>query len=234
MRISTSNLIRQQSQPFCVNIRRNEDKNRGTPIDSMVAAPAVADRIKAFEDLIRRASRFDATTEDEEGNKRKKRSQSCPARNGMMDSRSIQTFQHRPAEKGQPHRLDDRSNTSLFNCGSTTSSSGYTSTTPPSPEPEISSSRYIFLTNQPVEMGHFSAHDKEVEEEDKQIELEIFARNPSSNSRLFSATSTDDEVDVDEVDIDDIRWSDLESEMDLDQVVDILIQSKTSNEVFFF
>jgi hypothetical protein len=49
--------------------------------------------------------------------------------------------------------------------------------------------------------------------------------------RLFSATSSDDVVDVDEDDMNNNRWSDLESEMDLDQVVYILIQSKTSNEV---
>jgi hypothetical protein len=129
------------------------------------------------------------------------------------------------------------SHLSLFNCGSTTSSSGYTSTTPPSPEPELSPNRYIFLTAQPAISGRFNKEgddddEDEEEEEDKQIELEIFSRHPSNESdRLFSATSSDDEVDVDEEDIDDIRWSDLESEMDLDEVVDILIQSKTSNEV---
>jgi hypothetical protein len=93
------------------------------------------------------------------------------------------------------------------------------------------------LTAQPVMAGRFNKEgdddeEDEEEEEDKQIELEIFSRHPSNESdRLFSATSSDDEVDVDEEDIDDIRWSDLESEMDLDEVVDILIQSKTSNEV---
>jgi hypothetical protein len=86
--------------------------------------------------------------------------------------------------------------------------------------------------------GHDDGQEEELEDEDKQIELEIFSRHPSNASqagqmdrRLFSATSSDDEADMDEEDLDDIRWSDLESEMDLDQVVDILIQSKTSNEV---
>jgi hypothetical protein len=93
------------------------------------------------------------------------------------------------------------------------------------------------LTAQPAISGRFNKEgddddEDEEEEEDKQIELEIFSRHPSNESNgLFSATSSDDEVDVDEEDIDDIRWSDLESEMDLDEVVDILIQSKTSNEV---
>lgn len=239
MRISTSNpIISQQHRPYRTDNRRNEDDPRVDPLDS---APAVADRIKAFEDLIRRASRCDATKEDgDDGDKRKKRSQSCPARNGVPDGRSFRTLQHQPAEGKQPHRaaalLDNGSNLSLFNCGSTTSSSGYTSTTPPSPEPELPSRRYIYLTAHRVQVDHLAAHDDDkddVEEEDKQIELEIFARNPSSDDRLFSATSTDDEVDVDEDDVDDIRWSDLESEMDLDQVVDVLIQSKTSNEVLF-
>lgn len=278
MRISTSswNLTgnpihdrRHQSMEMEHN-RKAREKDRGastTPtVDPLDLAPGVADRIKAFEDLIRRSSRFDAAAnEDDEnaGNNRKKRSQSCPARNGMpnsVDSRSLQlTFQpdqqttipHKPLLRRTGRLLDhssgrnSSSHLSLFTCGS--SSSGYTSTTPPSPEPELSPNRYIFLTAQPAisgcfdkDDGHDDGQEEELEDEDKQIELEIFSRHPSNASqagqgqmdrRLFSATSSDDEADVDEEDMDDIRWSDLDSEMDLDQVVDILIQSKTSNEV---
>ncbi|KAK4001932.1 hypothetical protein OUZ56_003796 [Daphnia magna] len=221
MRISTSNpIISQQHRPYRTDNRRNEDDPRVDPLDS---APAVADRIKAFEDLIRRASRCDATKEDgDDGDKRKKKE-------------SIVSGSQWSA--GWPIVSDVAAPTSRRQTAApTTSSSGYTSTTPPSPEPELPSRRYIYLTAHRVQVDHFAAHDDDkddVEEEDKQIELEIFARNPSSDDRLFSATSTDDEVDVDEDDVDDIRWSDLESEMDLDQVVDVLIQSKTSNEVFF-
>jgi hypothetical protein len=276
MRISTSswNLTgnpihdrRHQSMEMEHN-RKAREKDRSastTPtVDPLDLAPAVADRIKAFEDLIRRSSRFDAASanEDDEnaGNNRKKRSQSCPARNGMpnsVDSRSLQlTFQpdqqttipHKPLLRrtgllDHSSGRNSSSHLSLFTCGS--SSSGYTSTTPPSPEPELSPNRYIFLMAQPAisgcfdkDDGHDDGQEEELEDEDKQIELEIFSRHPSNASqagqmdrRLFSATSSDDEADVDEEDMDDIRWSDLESEMDLDQVVDILIQSKTSNEV---
>ncbi|EFX84632.1 hypothetical protein DAPPUDRAFT_314809 [Daphnia pulex] len=98
----------------------------------------------------------------------------------------------------------------------------------------------------PAISGYFDKDDNDgpddghegLEDEDKQIELEIFSRHPSNASqaglmynRLFSATSSDDEADVDKEDMNDIRWSDLESEMDLDKVVDILIQTKTSNKV---
>ncbi len=261
MRISTSswNLTgnpihgRHQSVEMEQN-RKAREKDRGatTPVDPLDLAPAVADRIKAFEDLIRRSSRSDASAneDDDASNKRKKRSQSCPARNGMpnsADSRSLQTFQQDQQIIPQKPLLRrtglldsgrNSSHSSLFTCGS--SSSGYTSTTPPSPEPELSANRYIFLTAQPAISGCFDRDDEgddgqddeELEDEDKQIELEIFSCHPSSqSSRLFSATSSDDEADVDEEDMDDIRWSDLESEMDLDEVVDILIQSKTSNEV---
>ena len=256
MRISTSswnltaNSIQHHHQSMDSR-RVSREKDRGgvtTPVDPLDLVPAVADRIKAFEDLIRRSNRFETNHDDDENNIRKKRSQSCPARNGMSihstdnsSNRSLQTFHQGMHPQKQLLRrtglLDNGngrngSHLSLFNCGSTTSSSGYTSTTPPSPEPELSPNRYIFLTAQPAISGRFNKEGDEEEEEDKQIELEIFSRHPSNESdRLFSATSSDDEVDVDEEDIDDIRWSDLESEMDLDEVVDILIQSKTSNEV---
>jgi hypothetical protein len=68
----------------------------------------------------------------------------------------------------------------------------------------------------PAITGYFDKDDNDrpddgqvgLEDEDKQILLEIFSHHPSNASqaglmyrRLFSATSSDDEVDVDEEDM---------------------------------
>lgn len=247
MRISASNWNLSQQQTLAVS---TQDGNP-TSIRDLDLVPAVADRIKAFEDLIRRASRSDSIKDD--NRIKSARSQSCPARNmserfnvtkGSGSGCTFQYGQTQPdAKRPEPCRrlpLDsgNGSNLSLFSGGS--SSSGYTSTTPPSPEPDLSSSRSYILHQQSVILGrssppsaHYGADDDdddEDREEEKRIELEIFSRHPAGSSRLFSPTSTEDEVDVDEDEIDDIRWSDLESESELVDV-HILIPSKTSHEV---
>ncbi len=250
MRISASNWNLSQQQTLAVSAH---DGNPLTSIRDLDLVPAVADRIKAFEDLIRRASRCDSIKDDRDRLK-SARSQSCPARNtcerfNVTKGSSGCTFQYgqtqpdtkRPEPSRRLPLLDsgNGSNLSLFSGGS--SSSGYTSTTPPSPEPDLSSSRSYILHQQSVILGRSSPpsaryggvddDDEDEDEEEKRIELEIFSRHPSgSNSRLFSPTSTEDEVDVDEDEIDDIRWSDLESESELIDV-HILIPSKTSHEV---
>ena len=255
MRISTSNWnlsSGRQQQPLAVRAQQHGDPASIVDLDLV---PAVADRIKAFEDLIRRASRSDSISDDAANRVKNARSQSCPARNmsDRFDSSKVSSagraFQYGQSSQPETKRPEpsrrfppdsgNGSNLSLFSGGS--SSSGYTSTTPPSPEPDMSSSRSYILHQQSALLSgrssppsHYArVDDDDDDEEEKRIELEIFARHPSGNgrnSRLFSPTSTEDEVDVDEDEIDDIRWSDLESESELADI-HILIPSKTSDEV---
>lgn len=246
---STRNLSVQQERP------KTEADPRDAS-DELDLVPAVADRIKAFEDLIQRASRSESK---KDCRAKSVRSHSCPAVNtlerfhlnenvvtGMPPSlgprltgANYPYYQQQQPSKQQNdvsrqkrpnhHRPLDTSNGSNLSLFSGSTSSGYTSTTPPSPEPDLASRYHL------TSLSHVSPLLDD-DEEEKQIELEMFSNHRSS--RFFSATSTtEDEVEVDEDDdmddtddMDDIHWSELESEID-DIETQVVFRSAISDEV---
>ena len=167
--------------------------------------PGVADRIKVFEDLIRASN--DQSFESPPG--RAQRSRSCPAR--PRDARTSCSKSENQLRLG--------SNGNLFS-GSSSPSSGYTSTSPPSPSELVNNVRSNFvLLGLPPPVSHKGAEEED-EEEEKRIEREIFSLGSQCDGRgglLFSSASTDEDTEH-------VNWSDLEAEIvhekrsDLDKV----------------
>lgn len=169
--------------------------------------PGVADRIKVFEDLIRASNgqSFDSPPG------RAQRSRSCPARS--RDARTLCNKSEQQLRLG--------SNGNLFS-GSSSPSSGYTSTSPPSPSELVNNvrSNFVLLGFPPPPVDHKGAEEED-EEEEKRIEREIFSLGSQcdgGSGLLFSSASTDEDTEQ-------VNWSDLEAEIvhekrsDLDKVV---------------
>lgn len=193
MRISRSvSSVRRQQVPavYFTQVHSSRDAVEMVPEG---VRPGVADRIKVFEELIRANS----TERSSPGVGRPHRSRSCPARPWPPPK-----FSSFP----EPGKGQSRLGSNLSLSGGSTSS-GYTSTTPPSPEVEV---RSRFMT---LGANRSSLVDHDDDEEEKRIAREIFLpaqdhldQLSSNAGLLFSSASTDEEDEG-------IRWSDLEAEM---------------------
>lgn len=157
--------------------------------------PGVADRIKVFEDLIR-ASNGNGGLQSQPV-VRQQRSRSCPARSGKAPSSPSVNKQIDSPAAGQ--RLG--SVLSLFSGCST--SSGYTSTSPPSPcDADDSKHGFTLSPSRSPPVSHRGGVRAD-EDEEKRNERDAFTCE--AEGLLFSTASTDED--------DDVRWSDLESEI---------------------
>lgn len=196
--------------------------------------PSVPDRIRAFEELIRKSgSAPDAASARKDALFRLPRSRSCPGRAGESDD----SRQSDGKSTGRVSRSTARGLESRRMSGS--SSSGYTGSTT-SPEPEHAQrSASLASFHRSASFGSVfggrtvTTPPRPDDEEDRRIESEIFAADQLDSldiedSQLFSMTHSDDAGDP--VLLDDERenaWS------ECDEPERVRIQSSVSSEVSF-